>query len=98
MIFGLFFLAKAYGLGFGVLAVAWIRSLTMIVLLLPVTVGNIGIREASFVTCMQLYGVSGSQAMVVGLTISAIQLFNGFIGAILDLLPSRNSTALLDDA
>ncbi len=49
LVFGLFFLAKAYDLGLGVLAIAWIRSLTMIVLLLPVTVANIGVREGSFI-------------------------------------------------
>ncbi|MEX2524956.1 MAG: lysylphosphatidylglycerol synthase transmembrane domain-containing protein [Gammaproteobacteria bacterium] len=75
-------LAEGMGLGLGLLAIAWIRSLTLLVSLLPITVAGVGLREGTIILLMQGYGVDASVAFAYALASFAIQLLIGLMGAI----------------
>lgn len=78
-------IAQGMGLDVSLTAMAWIRALVFLVTLIPITVGGIGVREAGFIALLQLYGVSAAQALAFSLTLLAIQLALGAIGALLEL-------------
>lgn len=68
-------------LGISFAAIAWIRSVTLLIALLPVTVAGIGLREGAFIALLSDYGVSASAAFAYALASFAIQLVIGLIGA-----------------
>jgi hypothetical protein len=84
LIFGLYTLSHAMGIGLSLIAIAWIRALTLIVMLVPITVANIGLREGSFIALMQFYEVPAYQAMGFGLTLTAFQIVSGVVGGLLE--------------
>lgn len=66
-IFAWWILARAIGLELGVLEVAWVRSASLIVGLLPVTVGGLGLREGTAVLLLALFGVAAADALALSL-------------------------------
>jgi hypothetical protein len=80
-----FVLEQGMGLGLGLYAMGWIRSVIFILMLLPITVSGFGVREVSYVTFMGFYGVDPTKALAYGLLLFGIQVGLGLIGAVLDL-------------
>jgi len=74
-------LMKGMELEISFAAIAWIRSVTLLVALLPVTVGGIGLREGAFIALLSDYGISASTAFAYAIASFAIQLVIGLIGA-----------------
>jgi hypothetical protein len=66
--------------------VAWIRALTLVLMLLPFTIGGLGLREGAHIFLMGLYGVSAGDAMTFSLMMFAIQLGIGLLGGGMELL------------
>lgn len=81
LVLGFYTLSLSFKMDLGLVAIAWIRAMTLLVLLLPITVANLGVREGSFIAFMGLYGVTGHQALGYGLTLTAFQLINSCVGA-----------------
>ena len=77
-------LAEGMGLGLGLLAIAWVRSLTLLVALMPITVAGLGLREGALITLLSAYGVSPSAAFAYAIASFVIQLFLGLVGAVLE--------------
>ncbi|CAO3439992.1 hypothetical protein [Azospirillum doebereinerae] len=78
----------ALGLGIDIGYAAWcvvIGALTVI-LLAPVTIGGLGLRELSLVGMLGLMGVSHDQALALALVILAFQLAVAAVGLLVDLL------------
>jgi glycosyltransferase 2 family protein len=73
-------LIAAMQLPLGVMAVAWIRSVVFLLTLLPISIGGIGVREASNVVLLQLYGVDSASALAFSFGLLSIQLAVGAIG------------------
>lgn len=86
-------LAIGMGIDVGLAAIAWVRSVTLLVALLPITVAGIGLREGAFIVLLRDYGVAGSLAFAYALASFAIQLLLGLVGAWLEaarmLRPAR---------
>lgn len=60
-----------------------------VIVLLPVTVAGIGLREASLVGLLDPVGVPHSQSLGLGLGILAFQVLMALVGAVIDLVMPR---------
>jgi hypothetical protein len=79
-------LAEGMELGVGLAAIAWVRSVTLLVALVPITVAGIGLRESMLIALLRDYGVSPSAAFAYAVASFAIQLLLGFMGAVLEVV------------
>lgn len=79
-------LAVGLGIDLSLAAIAWVRSVTLLVALLPVTIAGIGLREAMFITLLKDYGVTPSVAFMYAIASFFIQLVLGLMGGLLELL------------
>lgn len=59
----------------------WINLILFLSRLLPITVGNLGVREGILVLAFGLYGVDPAASVLVGLLMFSSFLFSGLIGA-----------------
>jgi uncharacterized protein (TIRG00374 family) len=80
-----YILSFAMGIDISLNGIAWIRSVVLLFTLIPVTVGGLGVREASFIAFMQLYGIANHEALAFALMLFAIQIMIGAIGAIIEI-------------
>jgi hypothetical protein len=77
-------LAEGMGLGVGFAAIAWVRSVTLLVALVPITIAGIGLRESMLIMLLRDYGVSPSVAFAYASASFSIQLLLGIVGAALE--------------
>jgi hypothetical protein len=84
-ILGMSFAATAAGVSVPVTALFWINLILFITRLLPVTIGNLGIREGVLVLTFGLYGIDAAPAVLVGLLMFSSVLFVGFLGGVYQL-------------
>lgn len=70
----------------------WIMGLTSILLLIPLSAGGLGIREAGFVGILYILGIGREPAIAVSLLIYSIQMTGAIAGAFLNLLPVSSRT------
>lgn len=78
-------LLEAMDLHLALAQIAWIRSVTLLLALIPISIAGLGVREASFIAFLGEYGVSSSEAFAFSMATFAIQLVLGAIGALLEL-------------
>lgn len=77
----------AYGLGMSVAFSewCWIFGVVSLVVLLPITVAGIGVREVSLVTLLATVGVSSSSALAFSFMILGLQIAMAVVGGALEL-------------
>ena len=63
----------------------WIFAAVSLLVLLPVTVGGIGLREGGYLTLLAGFGVSSEKALACALAIFGLQLLFAGVGAVLDM-------------
>lgn len=68
-------------------------GLMSVIVLMPVTVAGIGLREASLVGLLDLVGVPHAQSLALGFGILAFQMVVALLGAIVDLTVLRERRA-----
>lgn len=75
------------GMGISLSFPAWIAVVGMVslVLLLPVTVAGVGLREGGLVVLLGFVGVAAADAVALSLVMLAYTLFGAFLGAIADM-------------
>jgi uncharacterized membrane protein YbhN (UPF0104 family) len=75
------------GMGIGLSFSAWVAVVGMVslVLLMPVTVAGVGLREGGLVILLGFVGVSAGDAVALSLVMLGYTLFGALIGAIADL-------------
>ena len=78
-------LMRGMSINLGIYAVAWMRPLVFVMTMIPITVGGLGVREASYVEFMGFYGVESSSALAFGLLLFSIQVAMGLVGGMLDV-------------
>jgi hypothetical protein len=83
-ILSVYWLALALDLPVTFVQIAWIRSLLMIVTLLPVSISGLGIREGGFVVLLAPYAVPGSGAVALSLLLLAKNAFLATIGGVME--------------
>ncbi len=94
------FVALGEGLGLSVplLSMAWIRSVVVVLSLLPISIGGVGVREGALVLMLHGFGVPAHQAfalsiLVFATTILAPGLAGGMVEGAHWLRPGRHNGA-----
>jgi len=77
--------ALALGLTVSPLALTWILALGTILGMFPISFAGLGVREATYVGLLALFGVSAGAALTLSLTMFAILVALGLTGGALDL-------------
>ena len=85
MILSTYMFCLALSISVSLSALAWIRALVTLVLLVPVTISGFGLREVSWVYFLGLYGVAPAEALVLSLLTFARSLFQAVIGCGLEV-------------
>ncbi|PLX27412.1 hypothetical protein C0583_03815 [Candidatus Parcubacteria bacterium] len=83
--FSVFLLAKSIGIQISFFDITWIYALVSIILVIPITILGLGLREGSFVYFLSLLGVANASALGLSLLNSLIYLSTGILGGILDI-------------
>lgn len=78
-------LAPSFGIAIPLMDWLWIFAVVSLAVLLPISVGGLGVREGAFVAALGLLGVPAASALALSLTIFASQLVTAAIGGILEL-------------
>ncbi len=63
----------------------WIFGIISVALILPVTIGGVGLREGGFIFLLGKMGIPGEKAMAMSLSLFAFQIICALVGGILDL-------------
>jgi uncharacterized membrane protein YbhN (UPF0104 family) len=79
-----FLLARSLALDLSVMNVGWVRSALQIVLMLPISLSGLGVREGSLILMLQPYGVPAPAAVALSLLILGHGLVGPVIGGILE--------------
>lgn len=78
-------LARNVGIDIAVAPWMWIAAVTAIAVLLPLSIGGIGLREGALVVMLAQFGVPGESALALSLGILGIMLLVAFVGWIADV-------------
>ena len=77
--------AEAVGVHLTYLAIGWIRVVLQAVMMLPITVSGVGMREGSLVLLLQEYAVPASQAVALSLVLFASNVLCNGLGGVFEL-------------
>jgi hypothetical protein len=96
----LVFVALGDGLGLSVplLSMGWIRSVVVVLSLLPISIGGVGVREGALVVTLHVFGIPAHDALALSIlifatTILAPGLVGGLVEAAQWLRPRREVAA-----
>ena len=78
--------ALALGMTVSIPDLGWIRSFVNIVMMLPVTLAGLGIREGTLVVALHPYGVPGSQAVALSLFLFSLHLAFAVAGGLVEVV------------
>ncbi len=78
-------LGNGFGINLNILHWLWIWGVLSIAVLLPVTIGGIGVREGTFVGLLGLFGYLPEQALALSFASFGVRLVNTVIGGLIDL-------------
>lgn len=74
-------------LGLSVVASAWVRSVMLLVTLLPISVAGLGVREIGAYLVLRFYGMDAPTAVTFSLLITLVSVIGtGFLGGLLESL------------
>jgi uncharacterized membrane protein YbhN (UPF0104 family) len=73
--------AKSAQIEIGYLTALWTMALIFVLGRLPISVGNLGVREATLVGVLGVYGVEPSKALLMSMVVFSCLLLLAFIGA-----------------
>lgn len=76
--------ALALHLDLTMVEVGWVRSLLIIVAIVPLTIGGLGLREGSLIAALAPYGVGSGPAVALGVLIFARDLVGAAAGGVLE--------------
>lgn len=80
--FSVFLFALGLGIDIDLAALAWIRSVINLILIVPLSIAGLGIREAGFVYFFNDYAISAEQALALSLLIFVRVLLFSILGII----------------
>lgn len=80
------------------LAVMVVRSLLVVLLMVPISVAGMGVRELVFFALLPFYGVSAETAIAASLLLLGIQLFIALLGASSELYQQWRKTRSISKA
>lgn len=77
-------LAQSLGISISPFDWFWIFGLVSVVVLVPITVGGLGVREGIFVGLLGFFAVAPTEAVALSLSVFALQILAGTIGGIFE--------------
>jgi uncharacterized membrane protein YbhN (UPF0104 family) len=81
--------ATELGIPLDAFDLALVFSVVSLVVLLPLSIAGLGIREGTFAAILGLYGVGVSTSVALSLAVFSLQLLSACVGAVVDLHFSR---------
>lgn len=75
-------LSLAMGIKLEFIAIAWIRSLVLLMALVPITVAGLGVREAGYIALLNMYAISRQDALAFSIGLFVIQILIGCVGGL----------------
>jgi len=79
------FAAEAAGIDVPVLVLVWQSAVVFMLGRLPISIANLGVREATLIGTLALYGVDASSALLMSMIIFSNVILMAIIGAIVQL-------------
>ncbi len=76
-------LARAVGMDVGALTIGWVRTAILVLLMVPVSLGGLGVREAGLVILLAPYGVGADRAIAFSFLILLVSAALGVLGGLL---------------
>lgn len=64
----------------------WVFALVSVAVLMPITVGGIGVREGAFVAILGIHGVPAESALAISLTIFGLHVIAACVGAFFEVV------------
>jgi hypothetical protein len=96
-ILGFAFLAMSLHVELSLLTIGWVRVVIQGLMMLPISLSGIGIREGSMVILLQEYDVSASDAVALAFIMFAVNIVLNSLGGVLELAnflrPKRSEVA-----
>jgi uncharacterized membrane protein YbhN (UPF0104 family) len=89
----IYVLALAVQVSLPFVVLGWIRAPVQLLVLLPISISGLGVREGSLLLALDPYGVSGANAVALSLILFGASVFTGLIGGILELLRHAGGAA-----
>ena len=91
-----YLLAIALELPLDFVTVVWLRALSFVISMLPITLNGLGLREGSFLVLLGPYGITPDAAVAYSLLLFGTQVFIGLVGGLIELTalwraPKRSS-------
>jgi uncharacterized membrane protein YbhN (UPF0104 family) len=78
-------LARGLGIAVTLAAMAWVRSVVVLITVLPISIGGLGVREGVLVLTMAAYGVPAADALALSILVFATTILApGLVGGVLE--------------
>jgi len=82
-------LGAGLGMSVSFAAMGWVRSVVVLITVLPISIGGLGVREGALVFTLQAYGVASHEALALAILIFATTILApGLLGGILEAIRS----------
>ncbi len=81
----------ALGIELSPFTIMWISMIVLLILVLPISIGGLGMRETGFAWFLTLYGIEPEKGILLGGMISIQMLLNVGIGAVLNIFEKRQT-------
>jgi hypothetical protein len=88
-------LGKELGVNVAFVDWCWILGLLSVILLLPVTIGGLGIREGSLIGILSIFKVSNEKALALSFSLFGLQITLAIVGGALELIRQRRHITLI---
>ena len=84
-VFVFFLLLKSMDLGVSLVSIGWIRSLVVLVTMIPISISGMGLREGSFIILLGAYGISEDSAFAYSIIVFAVtRVLPGLLGGLFE--------------
>ena len=84
-IIGVYIFALALDIEISFYTLAWVRSVFTLLVMLPISISGLGVREVTFVSILTQYGVPGGSALMLSLVLFFRGLVFALIGGLYEL-------------
>ena len=75
-----YLICLSLNISLNIIEIAFARSFVALLMLMPISIGGIGVREVGFVGVLTLFGVDSEAGLALALVLLIFQLINGGIG------------------
>jgi len=81
-----YYFALSLNIHIGVLAIFFARSFVQLLMMVPISIAGLGLRELGFVTALSFFSVAHAEALALALILFSMQILFGVIGAMFEVI------------